>query len=322
MDGRLLIGTDVGGTNVKYVVTTPDGTIILQGDIRTDPADADATFDLLAAAIRGGLGASYQAIGTVGLACAGIVDPGTGWLGRSPNLPGWESRNLAETMQRSFGPIPVVSANDVNAALYGEYCFGVGRGCRHLVMIALGTGVGGGVIVDGKLLTGRGHGAGEIGHMPLDLAGPMCACGNVGCLEAFCGGSALVRRAREMGVAPDATAALRDLVAARGGELTTRHLFDLAVAGDATVRRLFTEAGQRLGQAVSSLINVLAPERVIIGGGVGQAGDLLLEPCRAMIARHVMSPPGRETPLVTAGLGPHAAAMGAAALAAASGEAL
>jgi glucokinase len=321
MDGRLLVGADVGGTNVKYVVITPDGAIVLQGDIRTAPADVCSTLDLLAETIRGGLGASREAIWTVGLACAGIVDPGTGGLGRSPNLPGWENRNLAETLQRAFGPSPVVVANDVNAALYGEYRFGAGRGYRNLVMIALGTGVGGGVIVDGKLLTGRGHGAGEIGHMPLDLAGPMCACGNVGCLEAFCGSYGLVRRARELAVLPDATGALRDLVAARGGGLTTRHLFELATGGDAAVRRLFAEAGQRLGQAVSSLINILAPERVIIGGGVGQAGDLLLEPCRAMIARHVMSPPGRETPLVMAELGLHAAAMGAAALAAASGEA-
>ncbi len=275
---------------------------------------------LLAAAIRGGLGMSPRALGTVGLACAGIVDPGTGWLGRSPNLPGWENRNLAETMQRSFGPIPVVAANDVNAALFGEYRFGAGRGCRHLVMIALGTGVGGGVIVDGKLLTGHGHGAGEIGHIPLDLAGPLCACGNLGCLEAFCGSYGLVRRARELAASPEATAALRELASTRGDDLTTRHLFELAVAGDAAVRRLFAEAGQRLGQAVSSLINVLAPERVIIGGGVGQAGDLLLAPCREMIARHVMSPPGRATPVVMAELGPHAAAMGAAALAAASRE--
>ncbi len=321
MDGRLLVGADVGGTNVKYVVMTPDGALVRQGDIRTDPMDADATLGQLAVVIREGLRAPQQTIGTIGLACAGIVDPVTGWLGRSPNLPGWENRNLAETMQRACGPLRVVAANDVNAALYGEYRFGAGRGCRHLVMIALGTGVGGGVIVDGRLLTGHGHGAGEIGHMPLALAGPHCACGNIGCLEAYCGSYGLVRRARELATAPDGTAALRDLAAAQGESLTTRCLFDLAVGGDVAVRRLFTEAGQRLGQAVSSLINVLAPERVIIGGGVGQAGDLLLDPCREMIARHVMSPPGRATPLVLAELGPHAAAMGAAALAAASGEA-
>jgi glucokinase len=321
MSGTLLVGADVGGTNVKYVAITTDGTILLQGDIRTDPQAADATLDQLAAVVRAGLGTDHPPIKAVGLACAGIVDPQTGGLGRSPNLPGWENRNLTAALHGSFGTLPVVAANDVNAALFGEFCFGAGRGCRHLVMIALGTGVGGGVIVDSRLLTGHGHGAGEIGHMPLDLDGPLCACGNTACLEAYCGSYGLVRRAREVAASPGATAALQDLTTTAGDDLTTRQLFDLAVAGDESARRLFTEAGRRLGQAVSSLINILAPERVIIGGGVGQAGDLLLDSCRAMIARHVMSPLGRATPLVTAQLGPHAAAMGAAALAAAAGEA-
>lgn len=322
MNGTLLVGADVGGTNVKYVAITTDGTIVLQGDIRTDPQDAGATLDQLAAAVRAGLGTDHAPIRAVGLACAGIVDPDTGGLGRSPNLPGWENRNLTAALHGSFGTLPVVAANDVNAALFGEYCFGAGRGCRHLVMIALGTGVGGGVIVDRRLLTGHGHGAGEIGHMPLDhLDGPLCACGNTGCLEAYCGSYGLVRRAREIAASPGATAALQDLTTTAADALTPRQLFDLAVTGDESARRLFTDAGRRLGQAVSSLINVLAPERVIIGGGVGLAGDLLLDPCRAMIAHHVMSPPGRATPLVMAQLGPHAAAMGAAVLAAASGEA-
>jgi glucokinase len=320
MKKTLLVGADVGGTNVKFVVITTDGIMVLQGDIRTDPDDAAGTLARLAAAIRGGLDPSQPPLGTVGLACAGIVDPQTGWLGRSPNLPGWEDRSLRDLLQRSFGPLPVVAANDVNAALYGEFRFGAGRGCRHLVMIALGTGVGGGVIVDGTLLTGHGHGAGEIGHMPLDLAGPLCACGNTGCLEAYCGSYGLVRRARELAAA--APAARRGHpTTTLGDDLTTRQLHDRALGGDEAARQLFTEAGRRLGQAVSSLINVLAPERVIIGGGVGQAGDLFLDPCREMIAQHVMSPQGRATPLVMAELGPHAAAMGAAALAAASGEA-
>lgn len=326
MDTTLLVGADVGGTNVKFVVITAAGDIVLQDDIRTDPDDAEATLRRLAAAIGDGLQGNASRLATVGLACAGIVDPSTGWLGRSPNLPGWEDRNLATILQRAFGPLPVVAANDVNAALFGEYRFGAGRGCRHLVMIALGTGVGGGVIVDGRLLTGHGHGAGEIGHMPLDLAGPQCSCGNVGCLEAYCGSYGLIRRARELAAAPQATARLRDLVGhhdqgGRDDGLTTKQLFDLAVGGDASARGLFAEAGGRLGQAVSSLINVLAPQRVIIGGGVGQAGDLLLDPCRAMLEMHVMSPAGRTTPLVMAELGPHAAAMGAAALAGAPGEA-
>jgi glucokinase len=177
------------------------------------------------------------------------------------------------------------------------------------------------VLVDGRLVTGYGDGAGEIGHITLDPEGPGCPCGNAGCLEAYCGSVGLLRRARDLAATPDASESWRDLIAARGADLTTRDCHQLAATGDLTARRLFAEAGARLGQAVASLVNVLAPDRVIIGGGVAQAGDLLLAPCRDLIARHVMSTAGRSTPVVAAELGPFAAATGAAALAAEAGAA-
>jgi glucokinase len=257
----------------------------------------------------------------VGLACAGIVSTRTGLLGRSPNLPGWENTDLGAALRAAFGGVPVIVANDVNAALYAEFRQGAGRGCDHLVMLALGTGVGGGIIAGGQLVTGYEDGAGEIGHMTLDLEGPPCTCGSPGCLEAYCGSVGLVRRARQLAGESAASEAWRTLVADRGDALTTRDCHALAVAGDPTAAAFFAAAGRRLGQAVASLVNILAPDRVIIGGGVAQAGDLLLAPCRDMIARHVMSAAGRSTPVVTAELGPHAAAVGAAALAAEAGAA-
>ena len=184
-------------------------------------------------------------------------------------------------------------------------------------MIALGTGVGGGVIVGGRLLTGHGHGAGEIGHMTLDLDGPLCPCGNRGCLEAYCGSHGLLRRARELATAAAPAYARR--IEARGDALTTRDLFEMAISGDETARQVFAEAGRRLGQAAANLVNVLAPDRVIIGGGVAQAGDLLLDPCRAAVHEHVLSDACRQTPVVLADLGPHAAAIGVAELAARQG---
>jgi glucokinase len=309
----LLVGADVGGTSVKYVVLDAAGHRHHEGSVPTDAGDPRATIDRLA----GALGA-YELAG-VGLACAGIVAPASGMLGRSPNLPGWENSNLKQALAGAFGELPVALANDVNAALYGEFRHGAGRGCRHLVMIALGTGVGGGVIVDRQLVTGHGDGAGEIGHLTLDLEGPICTCGNPGCLEAYCGSVGLLRRARELAVGPRATPAYRELIAERGEQLTVRHCAELATSGDATAGELFAEAGRRLGQAAAGIINVLAPDRVIIGGGVAQAGELLLVPCRAMVARFVMSEAGRHTPVVSAGLGTHAAAVGAAALAAEAG---
>lgn len=321
MAGELVVGADVGGTYVKATIVDAHGQPLWQDDIPTDPTDPAGTIDRLAAAVLAWAGrqGAAAAIGAVGLACAGIVDRRAGRLGRSPNLPGWQGADLAANLRRAFGDVPLVIANDVNAALYGEYRHGVGQGCRDLVMIAMGTGVGGGVLIDGALVTGRGDGAGEIGHMTLDLDGPPCRCGGRGCLESYCGSVGLLAEARRLAGAGQASPAWRDLVATRGANLTTRDCHALAVAGDPTAGRLFAAAGRRLGQAVASLVNVLAPERVIIGGGVALAGDLLLDPCREMVARHVIAEPGRTTPVVMAGLGPHAAARGVAALARRSG---
>ena len=288
MPEKLLVGADVGGTSVKCVVVDGQGEVLARTTVPTNPADAADTIARVAQALQLQLPAGKPLVG-VGLACAGIVSMATGRLGRSPNLPGWEGADLLGAVGRAFGPVGATVANDVNAALYGDFRHGAGRGGTHLVMIALGTGVGGGVMVDRELVTGDGDGAGEIGHMTLELDGAPCPCGNLGCLEAYCGSVGLVRQARERAAGPDATAAWRELVASRAEHLTTRDCHELALQGDATARALFADAGRRLGQAAASLVNVLAPDRVIVGGGVAQAGDLLLEPCRQMIARHVIA---------------------------------
>jgi len=320
MDRTLMVGADVGGTNVKYLLVDPDGQRYAQGDIRTDPQDPQATMAALADAVGEARDGVEGDLVAVGLACAGIVDSERGWLGRSPNLPGWQDHDLIGGLQSEFPDVRVAVANDVNAAAWGEFRFGAGREDRHVVVLALGTGVGGGVVVDGRLVTGHAFGAGEIGHITLDLEGPPCPCGNLGCLESYCGSVGLLRRARELGGADDATDAFVNLLRSRGTDLTVRDLGEVAAGGDDTARRLFTEAGRRLGQAAANLVNILAPDRVIVGGGVAQAGDLLLAPCRAMVRRHVMAEAGRDTPVVVAELGPFAAAMGAAALAAETGD--
>ncbi|MBD3221124.1 ROK family protein [bacterium] len=314
----LIVGADVGGTSVKYALVDAAGRQFRQGEIPTDPEDPAGTIERLAATVQDDLPGERRIAG-VGLACAGIVSPQTGLLGRSPNLPGWENSDLAGAIRAAFGAVHQTVANDVNAALYGEYRFGAGRGCQHLVMIALGTGVGGGVLVDGTLLTGFADGAGEIGHMVLELDGAPCPCGNRGCLEAYCGSVGIVRRARELARGDGATDRWSAMVDARGDDLTTRDCYDLAVERDPTALALFAEVGRRLGQAVSSLVNVIAPDRLIVGGGVAQAGDLVLGPCREMVAAHVMSSAGQNTPVVLAELGPFAAAMGASALVTESG---
>jgi glucokinase len=310
MNEELYLGLDTGGTGTKLVLADRDGRCVARDEVATDPADPARTFARAASAAAAG---GRTAPVAVGLACAGIVDTAGLRLGRSPNLPGWEGHDLGAELRRAFPGSRLHVLNDVNAALYGEFREGAGQGCRDLVMLALGTGVGGGVLIDGRLHTGRRYGAGELGHMVLDPDGPPCACGVRGCLEAWAGSVALLRRARERAADGDpASARLRDLVSQRGADLTPRDLAASAAAGDAAARDLFAETGRRLGQAVGNLLNILDPDAVIIGGGVARAGEIVLEPCRVEARRIVLAEAARATPIVPAALGVHAAAVGAA----------
>ncbi len=311
----LTIGADTGGTAVKYVVCEGEGAPLLEGEIPTDPHDPAGTLARLAATVAGRLPPGAR-VTAVGLACAGIVSDASGRLGRSPNLPGWQNRDLGADARAAFGDLPVALANDVNAAAYGEWRRGAGRGARDVVMIALGTGVGGGVVCGGALHVGARSAAGEIGHMVLDPEGPPCNCGNRGCLEAYAGASGLGRRAAELvaGAGP-VTDAFRALVAGGGGRAGTAGLHRLALAGDATAIGLFAWAGRHLGQAVANCVNLLDPDVVIVGGGVAGAGEFVLGPCRETARRLIMAEESRPVPIVPAALGPLAAAIGAAELA-------
>ncbi|MBK9474037.1 MAG: ROK family protein [bacterium] len=316
MTRDLYLGVDAGGTAIKYEIDDADGMAVGGGEVPTDPTDVAHTLRTLAADAAARLGGpGLPRLAAAGLACAGIVNPVTGWLGRSPNLPGWQNRDLGGAMAAAFGDVPVALANDVNCALYGEFRYGAGRGCRDVVMIALGTGVGGAVIVNGSLLIGSHFGAGEIGHMVLEADGPLCTCGSRGCLEAWSGSTGLLRATREALASGAASPALQALAQRRGAALETRDLADLAGDGDAVAREIFAEAGRRLGQAVANLVNVLDPDRIIIGGGVARAGELILGPCHERALPLILATAARSLPIVPAELGPRAAAVGAASLA-------
>lgn len=308
MSATRIIGADVGGTAVKYVVVDAAGEIVSRGEVATDPASPDATLATLAADVDVG-----GELAGVGLACAGIVDPDAGTLGRAPNLRGWEGSDLDGAVVRAFGEVPVALANDVNAALAGEWRLGAGRGARDLVMLALGTGVGGGVLVNERIVVGSRCGAGEIGHVVVDPDGPVCGCGNRGCLEAFAGARGLATAARRLAEDGQDDPELTVLCAGDDGP-TPRRLADLAAAGNGAARDIFANAGRMLGVAVGGLINILDPDLVIVGGGVARAGDLILEPCRRTASRIVLCEAAKGTPVVAAELGHRAAALGAAVL--------
>ncbi len=311
MNRDLYLGIDIGGTAMKYALTDGRGAALFEGEVPTLPADPIASLQGLRSAIAPLTdGDELPRLAAVGLACAGIVNPESGHLGRSPNLPGWENSPLGQHLRSVFGDLPCTLANDVNGALYGEFRHGAGKECESLIMLALGTGVGGGVIIENNLLLGAHCGAGEVGHMQLDAAGPSCTCGGRGCLEAYAGSVGILRDARACtgeGVAK--------LVAEQGAALTTADLARLAERGDEDAREIFGAVGRRLGQAIGNLVNVLDPDKVIIGGGVAKAGDLILEPCREVVPHLVLAAEAKTVPIVPAELGNLAAAMGVASLA-------
>jgi glucokinase len=248
------------------------------------------------------------------LAVAGLLDL-SGRIVQAPNLPLFVDHDLRGTVSRALG-VPVVMDNDVNAALYGEHRAGAARGARHVAMLSLGTGVGGGLLLEGHLYRGAGGTGAELGHTLLDFEGPVCPCGQKGHVESYLSTSAIVdharRRLEEAG--PAEGEVLREKIA-EAGKISPRVLGAAADAQDAVAQAILADAGTLLGIACASIVNAFNPEIVVIGGGVAGCGEHLLGPARDTLAARAMPHPGAIAKLVPAELGPDGAALGAAYLA-------
>ncbi len=305
------IGIDIGGTKIAAGVVDDAGAVLARRSIATEAADPRA---ITAGITKVGLELLGAAPGAsaVGVGAAGLVDVERGVVLSAPNIA-WENVHLA-TMLRDRVGLPVVVDNDANVAALGEARFGAGKGVGDQVMVTVGTGIGGGIVIGGALYRG-GLGVGaEIGHMVIQADGPLCACGNRGCFEAFASGNAMGRRARERAEDPRAAA----LVDRAGGaeQITGAIVGQAARDGDAFAREILAETGRWLGIGLGSLVNLLDPELIVIAGGAVRDGDLLLEPARASMAEHIVGRPGRKPPpVVPALLGTDAGMIGAAALA-------
>lgn len=250
----------------------------------------------------------WRDIVAVGIGCAGLVDGRSGVLQCSPNLPGWARTRLSWIGRRVFG-VYTYADNDANAAAYGEYHRGCGKKARMFVCITLGTGVGGGIIDRGRVVRGVRNYAGEIGHMTIDERGPLCKCGNRGCLEAFVGADALVRDARRVlrRQGPGSSSGLRD--ASRS--LTPERIARAANNGDRAARAVFDRAAEHLGIAVASLVNLLNPDTIGLAGGVAGGFDLMHKRLRDVVAERAFRESAREVTIVRGRLGVNAAAVGA-----------
>ena len=270
------VGIDIGGTKIAGALVDESGTIVREARVPTPATDGDDIIDAVVALVEE-LTEGAEAIG-VGVAAAGFIDAQQSTIVYAPNIS-WRNEPLKAKLEARI-PLPVIIENDANAAGWAEFKFGAGRGSKHMVMLTIGTGVGGAVIADSRLLRGGFGIAGELGHIRVVPNGLLCGCGAHGCIEQYGSGTALLKAARQLADAgTDEGATLRNL-RDQAGELSGEQVYEAILEGDPGALRLLRELGKWLGETVASLTAVLDPQVVVIGGGVSAAGDLLLDPIR------------------------------------------
>ena len=310
------IGIDVGGTNVKIALVDGEGKIIYSNSVPTyAQMGYEYTVNNIKQAIRDLMKETHtdaKEIEGIGFDFPGQVDYKTGVVKLAPNIPGWVNVPIAQMIEEEFN-IPTRIDNDVRCAALGELKFGAGKGCENFVCITVGTGIGSGLVINGQLVRGAANAAGEIGHIKLQMnGGPICGCGDTGCLEAFASGPSIVAMAQEYLKGGKSTK-FREMAGA-DGEITPYIVAKAAEAGDPVAKRIFEIVGTYIGMGLVSVINLLNPEKVIIGGGVAAAGDLLLDPIRKTIKERAMIVAGNSVEIVPAELGNSAGVIGASML--------
>ena len=305
------IGVDLGGTKMLVGVVDSERRIVYRSTAPSHGLGQDELLETLERELRAARAARPDVVAAgLGIPCTIDRERGVAILAVNLEIANLPIRDL---MTERLG-LPVLIDNDANVAILAEHRFGAARGTRNAVMLTIGTGIGGGLIVDGRLYRGSTGAGAELGHTVIDADGPRCQgnCPNRGCVEALASGTAIAREglaAAEM--APD-SALGRAL--AEGVQLDGKEVTDAALAGDATARGVLEEIGKRLGVAFSSLANIFDPDVIVIGGGASRAGELLAGPARAELASRAL-PPMSETPVMTAELGPEAGMIGAATMA-------
>lgn len=312
----LTIGVDLGGTNLRAaVVDTQTGHVLADahGPTRAEegpPAVIGRMVVLIEQAIRKSR-RDKKDISAIGIGVPGLYNPATNFTLFLPNLPTtWPDVPLGPEITARVG-CPAVLINDARAFVLAEATFGAGRNAHTVVGMTLGTGIGGGVVIDGRLHLGINGTAGEVGHQIIDFNGPVCGCGGRGCLEAHASGPAIATLGIKA-VRQGRTTAIRDLVAGDLNRITPEIIVQAAEAGDPVAREILGEAGFYLGIGIATLVTLFSPDVVVIGGGVAQAGDWLFEPIREIVRQRCHVTPIERVHIVPAALGGEAGVVGAA----------
>jgi glucokinase len=310
------IGCDLGGTNLRAaIVDVQTGAVLHQSSIPTLARDGhDAVMMRMAALFKQliqSAGLKKDEVRGIGIGVPGVLDLDKGETLLLPNLPGtWPHVPLRDTIS-NLTDLPVAILNDVRAITYGEWRFGAGRGVDSVAVLAIGTGIGGGLVIDGKLYMGIGGTGGELGHMVIDYNGPRCGCGNYGCLEAFASGPAIAAMGMKA-LAQGLTTQIGALCAYDLNRITPELIAKAAESGDEIAQEIYEKAGFYLGVAASSICVAVGPRRIILAGGVAQAGNLLLGPMERTMRARVHAMPVEQVEVVLAQLGNNAGVIGAA----------
>jgi glucokinase len=306
-----VLAADFGGTHLRAAVIGEGGEIFHRADHETPATGSpqDAVFRVVELLAQTAAAAAH-APSAVCIATAGLINANEGKVILAPNIPGFRNLVLTTPVAQRLG-IPAFIENDASAAALGEFRFGAGKGTRHLLHATLGTGIGGGIVVDGKLYRGATGLAGEIGHIILDPSGPKCNCGSRGCLEAMVSGVAFAERARKL-LESGKSRVLHEIVGY--GEPTAEHLYNAATKGDTLCEAEIRHGGHLLGLGLGSLVNVLNPDAVTLSGGLLAMGEMLLGSMREAMYSLAYGP-AAGTLLRTSTLGEDAGLLGAAAVA-------
>ncbi len=289
------IGVDVGGTNIKAALVDKDGRIKRKIKVKTDAARGKSVvLDKIIKCIEAvSFGIEKKELVGIGIGVPGIIDRKKGRIIMLPNIPGFENFSLAARIRKKFG-MPVLIENDASCVVLAEYLFGAGKGAKNLVCLTLGTGIGGGIIIDGKLYHGRGN-AGEIGHITAEPKGIRCSCGNYGCSEEYISTKAFRRLAKKVKL----------------GVTEPADIEKLARNGNTKALRVYSEIGRHLGLLLSDLVKVLDPKLILLGGGIAKSGNLILTPAKKELRKRVYFTPPK---IRLAALGEWGGAIGSASM--------
>ncbi|MBN1262075.1 MAG: ROK family protein [Anaerolineae bacterium] len=307
------LAVDIGGTQIRVAHFTGFGEMQHRISVKTE---AHLGLSAVLARIESAIRTVWSKSGSpaaMGVGVPGLIAYESGVVRFAVNLPGWLNVPLRDHLTEIFR-VPVFVANDAAAATLGEYRFGAGRGATHMVLLTVGTGIGGGIILDGQLVTGGQGMAGEVGHMSVAREGPRCACGNVGCLEMAASGTAIAKAAQARLRAGGASL-LATRFAGVWERIAAADVSDAASSGDVLAREILADAGVALAIGIINLMVLLNPEIIVLGGSVMQAGDWLWEPLLATVADRAPLPYRAATRIVRASLGDDAGLYGALSLA-------